>query len=493
MASFCGFESSNLVSPFFYLKLFSGSLFLGCESSTSDIHLGLMSDIHLGLMSVRWMSDISPRWMSDISPRWMQTLAQDGCQTLAQDGSCSSGTYGEECKNQCECDLSHSTCDPTNGKCLCSTGWTGSLCKDDVDECANSSNLCVTEGKAHWGCKNSPGTYKCDCIAGYQFNGTICTDLDECAASYSNECNGSCTNTEGSYTCSCSAGYKLAADLRACDDIDECTAGTSGCQQKCTNEVGNFSCSCNTGYTVDETDRKKCYESAGFDYQVKVEANDVSEFILRETKGMEYLNLKAKYEAALNVTISQYVEGLKDLLIYSMKKGSIIIDFTTIVDKTVTQNAAGKMVEAILSIAEKGLMVDGVLQNASVTIGNITVPPMKDKCVILNALGGCEGDTECVIYEQGEAYCRKNDHKNIPLIVGLSVGLPLGVICIAAIVGCLWYKKKYTAQRRINVKEANYMDRPTTPKESISGSRPSSGTHAVSAWSEKEQLVTQKD
>ena len=33
-------------------------------------------------------------------------------------------------------------------------------------------------------------------------------------------------------------------------DVDECTAGTSGCSQRCNNSIGSFTCSCNPGYAL---------------------------------------------------------------------------------------------------------------------------------------------------------------------------------------------------------------------------------------------------
>ncbi|KAH9498701.1 hypothetical protein Btru_004607 [Bulinus truncatus] len=405
---------------------------------------------------------------------------------MAQDRTCSSGTYGEECKNQCSCDLTHSTCSSETGECTCSSGWNGTNCDQDIDECSNKSNDCFAANRKFWVCKNTVGSYKCGCDVGYVDNSTTCVDSDECAATYTNECDGKCTNTDGSYTCTCPTGYRLASDGHKCDDFDECQNGTSGCQQKCNNTAGSFTCFCNPGYTIDDNDNQKCYESAGYGFQVTINM-DVSSLNLNEKLGRDYLDLKSKLEQSLNSTISKKVAGLRDVSINSLRKGSVIIDFTTIVDTTVTEYAASKMVEAILSIAETGIIVNGVLQNASVKIGNITVPPVKDKCAILNALEACNSDSNCVINDKGEAYCKNHDkHLDIPLIVGLSVGLPLAVACIVAVIGCIWYKQKYTDQRRINVREGNYSDRPTTPKESIGGSRPSSRT----AWSEKDQLVS---
>ncbi|KAH9498713.1 hypothetical protein Btru_004633 [Bulinus truncatus] len=392
--------------------------------------------------------------------------------------ACPTGTYGEECKNQCTCDLTHSTCDKVTGHCTCTSGWTGAVCDTDVNECDNLNNDCLKANRSNWVCKNTPGSYTCTCGAGYE---------DKII----NECDGDCTNTDGSYTCSCSAGYRLASDEHKCDDVDECVQGTSGCQQKCTNEVGNFSCSCFTGYTVDETDWRKCYESSGYGFQVEIFLPDVSGLNLREKQRTDYINLKAKLESCIKSEIIKKVPGLRLVSINNMRHGSVIVDFTTAVDTTVTSYAASKMVEAILSMAEKGIMVDGVLQNATVIIGSVKVPPIKDKCTILNALEPCGSDATCDLNGDGEAYCKDNTEQlNVPLIVGLCVGLPLAVACIVTIILCIRYKKKYQAQMRVHERESNYVDRPETPKDNIFSVVPPLNTQMLNASSEKEKLVT---
>ncbi|KAK6969982.1 fibrillin-3, partial [Biomphalaria glabrata] len=318
--------------------------------------------------------------------------------------ACTAGTFGEECKNQCQCDMSHSTCSVTSGDCLCKPGWTGTLCDEDLNEC-DSSNLCTSANKLHWVCKNTPGSYKCDCDAGYENKNDECVDLDECATGYTNECDGNCTNTAGSYTCSCSTGYKIAIDGHTCNDVDECLQGNGGCQQKCVNEAGNFSCSCNAGYSVDDVDRMKCYKSSGYGFQVRI-SKDVRGLNLREKLGKDYLTLKELLEQILKSIIIKKVPGLRDLIINNLDYGSVVVDFTTVVDTTVTNYAASKMVEAILNIGETGIIIDGVLYNATVIVGNIKVPPVQDKCQILNALEACGPDTACDLNSDGEAYCK---------------------------------------------------------------------------------------
>ncbi|XP_057855892.2 wall-associated receptor kinase 5 isoform X2 [Cryptomeria japonica] len=68
-------------------------------------------------------------------------------------------------------------------------------------------------------CIESPsgGGHVCSCLPGYEgngyFNGTDCTDIDECSDKKSNMCvgeegGGICLNSIGSYNCSCAKGYQ---------------------------------------------------------------------------------------------------------------------------------------------------------------------------------------------------------------------------------------------------------------------------------------------
>ena len=76
-------------------------------------------------------------------------------------------------------------------------------------------------------CTDIPGSYKCDCVLGYEGNGTLCEsmvkcficdafmmmvyilDVDECENVTLNNCddNADCFDTEGSFTCTCREGY----------------------------------------------------------------------------------------------------------------------------------------------------------------------------------------------------------------------------------------------------------------------------------------------
>ena len=46
--------------------------------------------------------------------------------------------------------------------------------------------------------------------------------------------------------------------LSAClSDIDECSAGTSGCEQICNNNDGSYNCECDMGFVL-KSDRLSC-------------------------------------------------------------------------------------------------------------------------------------------------------------------------------------------------------------------------------------------
>ncbi|XP_052775111.1 uncharacterized protein LOC128213450 [Mya arenaria] len=165
---------------------------------------------------------------------------------------CESPYYGINCSIQCACSSRGTReCNSVRG-CVCEVGWKGNTCDDDVNECEDNPNICADPLTR---CKNTEGSYFCQCITGYQkmTNGT-CTDINECQIGTHN-CSQQCVNNVGSYSCKCLNGYTRNGDL--CDDIDECELGTSGCKQICENVPGQFNCFCYFGYELN-SDRKSC-------------------------------------------------------------------------------------------------------------------------------------------------------------------------------------------------------------------------------------------
>lgn len=104
---------------------------------------------------------------------------------------------------------------------------------------------------------------RCTCDPGFQWNGSECVDINECAAG-TDDCgeHAICDNQTGDFDCACESGF--IGDGRTCTDVNECTESTDDCAEyaTCTNVAGGFTCECANGFVGDGTD---CFaEPIGF-------------------------------------------------------------------------------------------------------------------------------------------------------------------------------------------------------------------------------------
>lgn len=145
-------------------------------------------------------------------------------------------------------------CTNTDGSftCACNEpGFTGTDGRDcvDVDECAIAeyAGQCSLAAR----CENTFGSWRCVCNPGFEGDGFVCTDIDECERGLHDcDVNATCTNLIGAYACDCHDGYEGTGVH--CRDIDECAAGTHGCAlgERCVNRIGAPNlCECEPGRT----------------------------------------------------------------------------------------------------------------------------------------------------------------------------------------------------------------------------------------------------
>ncbi len=151
----------------------------------------------------------------------------------------------EECDTECSVD-----------------GWVcfAGLCVPD-DWCGDEGGVpvgpgcdtdCVGGCDVNAACVNDAGAFVCVCNAGFDGDGTTCTDVNECTLG-TDDCDvrATCTNRPGGYECACNSGW--TGDGTSCADENECTLGTAGCDANatCDNLPGDFACRCNDGWSGD--------------------------------------------------------------------------------------------------------------------------------------------------------------------------------------------------------------------------------------------------
>ena len=136
----------------------------------------------------------------------------------------------DECVLEYECDLK-ATCKNTIGSydCECKEYSQGNGkacdCKDgfltEIDKCIDINECLEINCNQYANCQNTPGSYNCNCKNNFQGNGT---------------------------TCKCPAVGFYLNETGDCNDINECTAnGYCDKNGNCTNTVGSWSCECFDG------------------------------------------------------------------------------------------------------------------------------------------------------------------------------------------------------------------------------------------------------
>ncbi|XP_061714224.1 cubilin-like [Cydia pomonella] len=214
---------------------------------------------------------------------------QNGASCINKPGSyecqCKFGWFGVHCtRKQKDCSggnyeiCGHGTCveakTGTGITCFCNQGWTqndtGSACLIDVNECDPSQGLhCSVNPRVE--CINTPGSFRCGtCPPGYEGDGYICSDIDECMTIPNGGCSPlvTCHNTIGSRICgNCPPGY--IGDGITCSWRGTCSVNRGGCHPsaQCIDNPGFLGqtspCVCPAGMAGDGVGPHGCYVSTG--------------------------------------------------------------------------------------------------------------------------------------------------------------------------------------------------------------------------------------
>jgi hypothetical protein len=151
-----------------------------------------------------------------------------------------------------------------NAACQCPSGWMGSMCSKDVDECTDGTNQCDPNAT----CTNTPGQYTCACNLGFEGDGFLCKATSKCTP---NPCQngGTCADANG-LLCqdppNCTNETCRAAvcelDSYCCNNWDgncaNCAASEPGFASVDCSSVGEacmgpgYVCECTEGFTGDD-------------------------------------------------------------------------------------------------------------------------------------------------------------------------------------------------------------------------------------------------
>ncbi|XP_033624934.1 fibropellin-1-like [Asterias rubens] len=171
------------------------------------------------------------------------TLGQQSVFTFKVRVFCNLNYYSSECSVYCyptDNQNGHYRCDPGTGAKLCYSGWEGTNCNLDLDECQSSP--CANGAM----CTNLQNRYECTCTDGW--TGTHCDEnIDDCV---SDPCKngGTCLDHVAYFTCSCPTGHVYADEF--CE-YDDCAGQPCHDGATCIDLIDTFQCTCPLGYFGD--------------------------------------------------------------------------------------------------------------------------------------------------------------------------------------------------------------------------------------------------
>ncbi|KAL4219251.1 DNA repair protein Rad9 [Mactra antiquata] len=167
----------------------------------------------------------------------------------------------------CQCNQHEATVPDEFGNRTFLTGYEGTNCDIDINECAIQPTICLNGGD----CQNEQGAFQCKCgrdLEGNFFSGSHC----EVSTTYcvihqevqgdppACKNNGTCKGLTNDFMCTCAPGFTG----RRCEtNIDECESSPCQYNGTCIDGINQYTCDCIPGITGDncEIDIDECHSN----------------------------------------------------------------------------------------------------------------------------------------------------------------------------------------------------------------------------------------
>ncbi|XP_014829186.1 PREDICTED: thrombomodulin-like [Poecilia mexicana] len=234
--------SSWLQSPW-SCEVFQGGCDHGCNKTSNTCTCPVARSLHHNNFSCTEPTATRPQVQAKRCPEGYK---------LAADGG--------RCEDVDECAETLDLCTGEGEQCVNLDGRYECMCADDFVEedgaCVNTSICILCE---HMKCEKVSGVYQCACKEGYRVSLKNPTECEQDCSQ--RECPAICNNNlalekKDMQQCYCPQGFIL--DLwegsATCYDIDECESQAL-CDHECENLPGGFRCVCRKGYRLQGTEK----------------------------------------------------------------------------------------------------------------------------------------------------------------------------------------------------------------------------------------------
>ncbi|RUS83482.1 hypothetical protein EGW08_008732, partial [Elysia chlorotica] len=332
---------------------------------------------------------------------------------------CDATHFGQDCASTCSCvEANTQDCNDTTGVCTCNTGWSGTNCSVDVDECSAATEYCPGPNDT---CANFDGYAECPCDSGFyrSLPSDNCQDVNECLDTDLNTCSHprTCSNTEGSFTCICKDGYLEVGGV-------------------CTVNFVQYTVKLTLGYEV------SAFSSRIFD-------NSTAEF----------RTLALQVQASLfSYGVSLIGQALLSVTVYGFRQGSVITDALIAINREFSDDPPVNATTFIYGLNNVGSLT---IDQSQIAISGVTVGSAQSnldsaaaRCDVFNELTTCQSNFECSEVN-GIVACReKDDDSNYELIIGLGVGIPLFIVLAIVVAVLVYMYVKRQAKKDIEIQES---------------------------------------